>query len=165
MNRFVIELDNFEYPKQELYDFQNNNDGYKANIHFKSGHGYDTAKGSKFFDLTSKDCEVANKFVKSIGLDTDYKFTKVLAGGEMPAHIDPFRTAVLMLPLTDEPSPIVYYEDNIEVYRHTYTKPTIINAKIKHGVPIVTRDRIFLQINLVEDWNIVYKRFSRNQSN
>ena len=83
----------------------------------------------------------------------------------MPAHIDPFRTAVLMLPLTDEPSPIVYYEDNIEVYRHTYTKPTIINAKIKHGVPIVTRDRIFLQINLVEDWNIVYKRFSRNQSN
>ena len=57
------------------------------------------------------------------------------------------------------------YEDNIEVYRHTYTKPTIINAKIKHGVPIVTRDRIFLQINLVEDWNIVYKRFSRNQAN
>ena len=129
-NRFIIELDNFYYPRQELFEYQDNNADYKANIHFKSAHNYDTATQSLFFDLTGKNCEVANRFVESIGLETDYKFTKVLAGGEMPAHFDPYRTAVLMLPLTDEPSPIVYYENDVKVFEHTYTKPTIINAKI-----------------------------------
>jgi hypothetical protein len=163
MNRFIIELTDFEYPKQQLFDYQDNNPAYEANIHFKSGYGYDTAKESKFFDLNGSKCEEANKLVESLGLE-EYKFTKVLAGGAMPAHIDPQRDAVLMLPLTDEPSPIVYYENSVEVFRHTYTKPTIINAKIKHGVPVVTRDRIFLQINLHDPWNEIYKRFSRNRS-
>ena len=47
----------------------------------------------------------------------DYKFTKVLAGGVMPAHVDPQRTGVLMIPLTDSPSPIVFYDkDNNEIF-------------------------------------------------
>ena len=68
-------------------------------------------------------------------------------------HIDPQRTAVLMLPLTDNPSPIVFYENDQEIFKHVYTGPTIINAKIKHGVPQVTKDRIFLQINFFNPWN------------
>ena len=162
-NRFIIELDNFYYPRQELFEYQDNNADYKANIHFKSAHNYDTATQSLFFDLTGKECEVANRFIESIGLETDYKFTKVLAGGEMPAHFDPYRTAVLMLPLTDEPSPIVYYENDVKVFEHTYTKPTIINAKIKHGVPTVTRDRIFLQINFYEEWKSIQQQFRQHK--
>ncbi|MGY8867761.1 MAG: hypothetical protein ACKVJK_19320, partial [Methylophagaceae bacterium] len=80
-----------------------------------------------------------------------------------PMHIDPQRTAVLMLPLTDNPSPIVFYEDYQEVFKHVYTGPTIINAKIKHGVPKVARDRIFLQINFFNPWNEICEQFSKKE--
>jgi len=157
MQEYVIELPNLEYPRKELFDYQNNNPNYKGNMHFQNSYKYDTSD-CFFFDLIDQDCKEANELANSLGLE-EYKFTKVLAGGKMPAHIDPFRTGVLMLPLTDEPSPIIFYENGEETFRYTYTGPTIINAKIKHGVPEVTRDRIFLQINLKEPWNDILSTY------
>ena len=156
--RYIIEQPNFIYPRQELYDYQNNHNGYKENIHFKKARNLNTATECKFFDLT----DINNIHVQEV-LSTlnckDGKFTKVVAGGIMPAHIDPQRTAVLMLPLTDTPSPIVFYEGDKEIFKHIYIMPTIINAKIKHGVPEVKTDRIFLQINFYEPCNEILERF------
>ena len=156
---YVIELPNFIFPKRELFEYQNNHQDYKENIHFKKGHNLDTAKTCKFFDLTNIDNPVVKQVLDTAGA-VDGKFTKVLAGGVMPAHIDPQRTAVLMLPLTDNPSPIIFYKDDREIFKHVYTVPTIINAKIKHGVPEVKTDRIFLQINFFEPWENVLKLMS-----
>ena len=75
----------------------------------------------------------------------------------MPPHTDPLRTGVLMIPLTEEPSPIVFYENNRKIFSHKYVCPTLINAKIKHGVPEVKKDRIFLQINFVQSWDNLKK--------
>lgn len=150
---YIIEYPNYKYLKQELYDFQHNHIGYKENLHFQSGHNLNTATECKFFDLVTNECEIVNNMIKEVN-GKDYKFTKVLAGGVMPAHVDPQRTGVLMIPLTDSPSPIIFYDkDNNEIFSHTYTCPTMINSKIKHGVPKVESDRIFLQINYFQPWN------------
>lgn len=153
----IIEFPNLKYPKKQLYDYQLNHPNYKENLHFKSGHNLNTANECLYYDLTDKDCGVANEFVKSINCD-DYKFTKVLAGGHMPPHIDPQRTGVLMIPITDEPSPIVFYDNfNKEIFSHKYVCPTLINAKKKHGVPKVKFDRVFLQINYFQPWSVLQK--------
>tara|TARA_Y200000002_G_scaffold378031_1_gene384659 strand:+ start:867 stop:1358 length:492 start_codon:yes stop_codon:yes gene_type:complete len=148
---YIIEFPNLKYAKQEIYNYQNNHVNYKENIHFKSQYKLDTAKECKYYDLTDKDCTAANSLIETVKSD-DYKFTKVLAGGYMPPHVDPQRTGVLMIPLTDDPSPIVFYDDNDVTLSHTYKCPTMINAKIKHGVPEVEFDRIFLQINYFQPW-------------
>ena len=97
--------------------------------------------------------EIENRF----NCKTDSKFTKVLAGGYMPTHIDPGRTAVVMFSLTDNPSPIVYFDGQKELFTHHYECATIINAKIHHGVADNASDRIAFQVNLYLTWDEVYK--------
>ena len=148
---FIVEHPNFKYPRQELFNFQNNNPAYKENQHFQKRYNLNTASSHKFFDLIKMENDVIKDLTKNLQCN-DYKFTKVLAGGVMPKHIDPQRTGVLMLPLTDSPCPIVFYKNGKEVFSHVYTCPTMINAKIEHGVPEVNNDRIFFQINFLQSW-------------
>ena len=149
---YIIEYPNYKYLKEELYDYQHNHIGYKENINFQSGHNLDTATECKYFDLVTTECEIVNNMINEVK-SREYKFTKVLAGGVIPSHIDPLRTGVLMIPLTDSSNPIVFYDNNNnEIFSHTHICATMINSKIKHGVPKVDNDRIFLQINYFQRW-------------
>lgn len=156
-NRFIIELDDFQWNKQQLFNAQHNHENYKSNNLYKKLHNFDTADEAKMWDLMEYDIPQATQIAQRFNCKTDSKFTKVLAGGYMPTHIDPNRTAVAMFPLTDEPSPIVFFENTKEVFTHKYTCVTILNAKIHHGVPVNTSDRIAFQVNLYLPWEDVCK--------
>lgn len=147
---FFKELPDFIYDRDELFSFQDKNLNYKENALFLKGHSLDTATECLFFDLRIDNAACVQKVIDDNKLDiktVHCKFTKVLAGGRMPYHIDPYRSQVLMIPLTDDPAPVVWVDDqNKIIQKHIYRMPTIINAKIKHGVPRVEFDRIFLQM-------------------
>lgn len=160
--RFVIPLD-IDYPKKELFDFQNNSNEYIANIHY-AGIKRDTAIQDKFFDYRVADCQVAENFCKQFNLDIttkESKFNKILAGGTLPVHTDPIRTAVIMVPLTSDPAPIEYYVGKLKVYEYVYTGVTLINAKIPHGVPNIDTDRIFYQVDVFEDWESIVNKYEK----
>lgn len=147
---YYVELPDFIYNKEELFNFQDKNSHYRENEHFKEGYSFDTAKECLFFDLPANNATCVQKVIDNNHLNinaNDCKFTKVLAGGHMPYHIDPLRKEVLMIPLTDDPAPVVWVDDQDNIIQeHIYKMPTIINAKIRHGVPSVSFDRIFLQM-------------------
>ena len=163
-DRYVIPLPNFEYDRQAIVDVQHNHENYEANKHFMNYNGVDTVKDCLMFDLTKFKYDVTVDLCARFNFKTDDKFTKVLAGGTMPAHIDPKRTAVVMFPLTDKPSPIHYYDDDMnELFNYTYEGVTIINAKIKHGVPVNNSDRIFYQVNCYLPWEEVVTMYKENK--
>ena len=160
-NRYVIPLTNFKYNRQAIVDAQHNHKNYEANPLFMDYNGVDTVKDCLMFDLTKFKYDVTENLCARFNFKTDDKFTKVLAGGVMPAHIDPLRTAVVMFPLTDKPSPIHYYDESMnELFNYTYEGVTIINAKIKHGVPVNNSDRIFYQVNCYLPWEDVVSMHS-----
>jgi hypothetical protein len=160
-NRYVIPLTNFKYNRQAIVDAQHNHKNYEANPLFMDYNGVDTVKDCLMFDLTKFKYDVTVDLCARFNFETDDKFTKVLAGGVMPAHIDPLRTAVVMFPLTDKPSPIHYYDESMnELFNYTYEGVTIINAKIKHGVPVNNSDRIFYQVNCYLPWEDVVSMHS-----
>jgi hypothetical protein len=160
-NRYVIPLTNFKYNRQAIVDAQHNHKNYEANPLFMDYNGVDTVKDCLMFDLTKFKYDVTENLCARFNFKTDDKFTKVLAGGVMPAHIDPLRTAVVMFPLTDKPSPIHYYDESMnELFNYTYEGVTIINAKIKHGVPANNSDRIFYQVNCYLPWEDVVSMHS-----
>jgi hypothetical protein len=163
-NRYVIPLTNFKYNRQAIVDAQHNHKNYEANPLFMDYNGVDTVKDCLMFDLTKFKYDVTVDLCARFNFETDDKFTKVLAGGVMPAHIDPLRTAVVMFPLTDKPSPIHYYDESMnELFNYTYEGVTIINAKIKHGVPVNNSDRIFYQVNCYLPWEEVVTMYKENK--
>ena len=163
-DRYVIPLPNFKYDRQAIVDAQHNHENYEANKHFMNYNGVDTVKDCLMFDLTKFKYDVTENLCARFNFKTDDKFTKVLAGGTMPAHIDPKRTAVVMFPLTDKPSPIHYYDEDMnELFNYTYEGVTIINAKIKHGVPVNNSDRIFYQVNCYLPWEEVVTMYKENR--
>ena len=68
-----------------------------------------------------------------------------------------------MFPLTNDPSPIFYYDEDQIIFEHTYTGVTLINAKIKHGVPLISSDRIFFQVNSYLPWEDLVEMHSKNK--
>lgn len=162
-DRYIIPLPDFEYDHQALFDVQDNHENYTSNPHFKRVHNYDSGKEGLFFDLNKISSPVIDTICQRFQFKTDYKFTKVLAGGVLPAHIDPYRTGVIMFPLTNEPSPIVYYDGEEELFKHTYTGVTLINAKIRHGVPVNSSDRIFFQVNSYLPWEELLDMHKQNK--
>jgi hypothetical protein len=81
-------------------------------------------------------------------------------------HIDPLRNSVLMFPITPEsPAPIFWKDqDDKVVYTHTYSCPTFINGKIKHGVQNDTRLRIILQLSIIySTWDEIQELHNNNQ--
>jgi hypothetical protein len=158
MEKYIIELPNFVYPKKALFIEQDGHPNYIANLLYNKLHDFDTASEALMWDMMEFDIPLAKEVEARFNCRTDSKFTKVLAGGYMPTHIDPGRTAVCMFSLTDEPSPVVFFEGEKEIFTHEYTCATIINAKIHHGVPVNTSDRIAFQVNLYLPWEEVIEK-------
>ena len=91
-----------------------------------------------------------------------YKFVKTLAGGALPFHIDPQRSCVLMLPLSDDNSGLQWIDADWNVICEcVYKGPTVINAKIRHGVPTNTKDRIFLQVTIPCTWDYLLQNYDK----
>lgn len=160
MNDYVLELPDFKYDRVGLFDYQARIEDWSNNYHFNKG-GYDTSK-VHFYDYYPQDycngylSEIFNQIDLGYELfpESDTKFSKLLAGGKMPFHIDPQRSAVLMLPLTDDPAKLEWRDAQRNfLYEHEYKCPTLINAQILHGVPHSLNDRIFLQIKIMGEWS------------
>ena len=163
-DRYVLSLPNFKYNRQALIDVQHNNEKYEGNYFFKGSRNLDTSKECYYYDLMEFKSPEIDKLLKKFNFETHCKFTKVLAGGVMPSHIDPKRTAVVMFPLTDDTSPIVYYDkDKNKLFEYTYTGVTVINAKIEHGVPVNETDRIFFQVNSYLPWEELVTMHKENR--
>jgi hypothetical protein len=163
MNDFIIELPNFSYDKLALFEYQQKNIEWAANVHYKSG-GIDTASMGFYDHYPTTDCGgLLLTILKNINLSlnfNDFKFNKLSHNGKMPFHIDPQRSAVLMLPLTTDPAKIEWQDtDGNVLYEHTYKCPTIINAQILHGVPFSNNERIFLQVRIHEEWHIIQENY------
>jgi hypothetical protein len=162
-DRYIIPLPDFKYDHQALFDVQDNNENYVANPHFKKSRNLDTSKDNLFSDFFNPSSPVIEEIKNKFNFKTDCKFTKVLAGGVLPSHIDPKRTAVVMFPITDGPSPIVYYDENKnKLFEYIYTGVTLINAKIEHGVPVNKSDRIFFQVNSYLPWEQLVTMYKEN---
>lgn len=156
MKKFVIELPFLNYNKLDLFQYQTSIKAWVPNqLYLKKG--IDTSK-IKFFDYPIDNNEdILINIVKYFKFDLpkgSCKFTKVLKGGEMPFHTDVYRNCILMIPISKDPSEIIWKNKKNDIlYIHKYVCPTIINGKIMHGVPNTINDRIFLQINIPLFWN------------
>ena len=81
------------------------------------------------------------------------RFTRHLPGGKLPWHIDPQRECVFMIPLTTDNEGLQWIDGKANVLcEHIYTCPTVINAKIMHGCKKITKERIFLQVDIPCSW-------------
>lgn len=157
-SNFIIEWPEIEYDREGLKSFANNIVNWAPNLHFMAG-GVDTSL-CHFYDYyveaplhsATKAIHVNVKQHLPTILPT-YKFTRVLSGGVMPFHIDPQRGGVLMIPISSNPSKVCWKNKSGEIiFEHTYRCPTIINAKLLHGVPYTPIDRVFLQGSVEGSW-------------
>lgn len=156
MSDYFIEIPNFKYNQKALLEYQSCITDWRPNVHY-ARIGINTNSGSNWFDYYPDENEdIIKDITKSLNIELDtksYKFTKHLAGGVLPWHIDPQRECVFMIPLTDNNEGLQWVDDTSNVIaQHVYTCPTVINAKIKHGCPRITKDRIFLQVNIPCTW-------------
>ena len=157
-SNFLLEYPTIKYDREALKVFVANVTSWAPNLHFMAG-GVDTSL-YHFYDhyleapSNTVTAAVHGQVLKQLPTTlTTYKFTKVLAGGVMPYHIDPQRCGVLMIPISEYPSKVCWKNTTGEIiFEHTYTCPTIINAKILHGVPYTPTDRVFLQGSVAGSW-------------
>lgn len=155
---FLLEYPELVYDRDILKTFANNLRHWAPNMHFMAA-GYDTSL-CHFYDryVEATSTPLTNTIHSTVlkllpTTDLVYKFTKVLAGGVMPYHIDPQRGGVLMIPISDYPSKVCWKDKSGQIiFEHTYRCPTIINAKIPHGVPYTPTDRVFLQGSVAGSW-------------
>jgi len=157
MSDYVIEIPKFKYNQQALLEYQTHITAWKPNVHYAK-IGVNTNNGSNWFDFYPDDTDdIIKDITRSLNINLDpkpYKFTKHLAGGVLPWHIDPHRECVFMIPLTENNEGLQWVDENNSIIaQHVYTCPTVINAKIRHGCPRITKDRIFLQVNIPCLWN------------
>lgn len=163
MFKFFLEVLDFKYPKQELFEYQQSIKEWVPNVHYAKS-GINTIDDVKWFDYYNKyDLELLNVISKNINLPLEkssFKFVKTLAGGSLPFHIDPHRDCVFMLPLTDNNSGLQWINSQGDVICDcTYKGPTVINTKILHGVPENNKDRIFLQVNMPCTWSYLLENY------
>ena len=165
MDDYYIEID-FDYPKKELLEYQLTINEWAPNLHYNK-KGINTIEDVKWFDHYPdfNSNLIFYELLSNIHLDIDtnvnpFKFVKTLKGGSLPYHIDPIRECVLMLPLTDDNADLFWINNKSEVIcKCTYKGPTVINAKIMHGVPENKSDRIFLQVNIPCDWKYLINNY------
>lgn len=158
MSKFYIEVLDFKYPKDELAEYHKNIKKWIPNHHY-------SAKGINTFNLNWLDYypdishPIFEKISSSINLELlpgYFKFVTLLGKGSLPYHIDPNRECVFMLPLTENNAGLKWIDDEENVVCELiYKGPTVINAKIPHGVPLSERTRSFLQINLPCSWDFL----------
>lgn len=164
MSRFYLEVLDFKYPKAECLHYAKSITEWKKNVHYAK-KGIDTVADAKWFDYypDQNNESLINQITANINLPLGngaYKFVRTLAGGNLPYHIDPQRECVLMLPLTDNNSGLEWIGENRQpICSVIYRGPTVINAKILHGVPMNRKDRIFLQVNIPCNWSFLLENY------
>ena len=164
MHDYFIELPNFMYDREALFLYQHHITMWKPNVHLAKAGVDPSKKDISWFDYyPNKDLDILQEITSSINLDLTskpYKFTAHQQGGSLPFHRDPQRECVLMLPLTDTPEGLQWINGKREVIAdHVYTCPTVINAKIMHGCPIITKDRILLQVDIPCSWETLKQNY------
>ena len=157
MNKFYVEVPHLKFDYDALLDYYENITEWNTNKTFLSGYGRDSAVEDLWFDYyPSHPNKVFDDIIANINADislTDFKFTKQLAGGKVPWHIDPIRTSVLMIPLKETDDKIEWMDANGNILEsHQYTCPTVINATRWHGCPEVKQDRLSLQVSIPYLW-------------
>ena len=95
MSKFFLEVLDFKYPKEQLFEYQKSITEWAPNAHY-SKKGIDTATDSKWFDYyPNQDTEtLIQETTNNISMPLSggaYKLVKTLAGGALPFHIDPQR--------------------------------------------------------------------------
>lgn len=163
MSRFFLEILDFKYPKADCLAYSQSITEWKPNVHYAK-QGIDTVEEAKWFDHypDQDNNPLIKQITSSINLTLEggaYKFVKTLAGGSLPFHIDPHRECVFMLPLTDDNAGLQWAWGNKILCEHVYKGPTVINAKIMHGVPTNNKDRIFLQVSIPCTWNYLINHY------
>jgi hypothetical protein len=163
MNNFFIEIPTFQYPKDRLLAFQETIQGWKPNMHYNQKN-VDTIAEHKWFDFyPDQEDPLIEEVSNCINLPLNtgaYKFVKTLKGGTLPFHVDPNRECVLMLPLTENNAALQWKNMKGQVCcEHEYKYPTVINAKIPHGVPSNNKDRIFLQVTIPCTWKYLNENY------
>jgi hypothetical protein len=164
MFNFFLEVLEFKYNKQELFEYQASITEWASNFH-SAKKGTNTMDRYKWFDYYPVQTEPLMVQVSSaISLplkQSPFKIVKTLAGGSLPYHIDPYRECVLMLPLTDNNAGLEWIDRTGKVIGScTYKGPTVINAKIMHGVPFNDKDRIFLQVDIPCTWDYMIENYN-----
>jgi hypothetical protein len=164
MSNYVVEVPNFKYNQTALLEYQSSITAWKSNVHY-SKIGVNTNSTNNWFDYYPDSNEdVIKDITQSLNIKLDaspYKFTKHLTGGVLPWHIDPHRECVFMIPLTDNNEGLQWVDNNNNIIaKHVYTCPTVINAKIRHGCPRITKDRIFLQVNIPCSWEYLKNNYT-----
>lgn len=156
MSKFYLEVLGFQYPKDQLFQYQQHIKNWKPNVHYSS-LGINTFSVKWFDHYPDINEPLIKEITSKINLNFESgccKFVTLLEGGNLPFHIDPNRECVFMLPLTDDNSGIQWIDQDQNILcDHVYRGPTVINAKILHGVPSNTKTRSFLQVNLPCTWN------------
>tara|TARA_S200000501_G_scaffold260989_1_gene244959 strand:- start:427 stop:942 length:516 start_codon:yes stop_codon:yes gene_type:complete len=156
MYEYFVEVPNFKYDREQLLKYQQGITDWRPNVHYTKA-GIDTGKRNSWFDYyPDKNINIIKDIENQIKINLNskpFKFTRHLPGGKLPWHIDPQRECVFMIPITlnNEGLQWIDGKGNI-VCEHIYTCPTVINAKIMHGCQEITKERIFLQVDIPCSW-------------
>jgi len=132
----------------------------KSNVLFKKDNS-----GNKLFkqlkDVDYKIQSQAYEIIKSIIEQFDPilqpamhgQFLRFPKGFKLPKHTDDGgihgdkgREAMIHISLTDETSPIEFYDGDRLLFEHEYTGPTIVNTQKTHSIKVPTQNRISFQL-------------------
>lgn len=169
MNDYVIPLSKLSYDKEACLEF------------FKTldfGNRWDDRPTGRYIRAENPDGYLEVPCIKQINnqlpYSVNFQFIKIVGDWTMPIHIDTYRTAVLMIPLSPDPAPTYWYEepDYIQelrlsgdrdayikasrklkidpIYTHIHDGiPTIINSELPHGTDTQNGiDRLTIQIGM-----------------
>lgn len=163
MNDFFIEVPKLSYSKSELLEYQSTIVDWQSNVHYRNIRKIDSVTEYNWVDFyPDVDLPVFSELRSQFCFPVSYgsfKIVKHSANAVLPYHIDPQRECVLMLPLTEENSGLKWVDSDKKVIcEHEYKYPTIIYTKILHGVPLIEKERIFLQVDIPYKWDFVTER-------
>lgn len=131
------------------YDIYNY-DGQTGHNLFKQLEYVDYETQSQAYELIQSIIEQFNPILQPAMRGQFIKFPK---GFELPKHTDDhgkpdsqMREAMIHISLTDETSPIEFYDSDQFLFEHEYTGPTIVNTQKMHTIKVPTQDRISFQL-------------------
>lgn len=167
----ILELPKLSYDKQPWLDILDDPMYDDVRISWLSGYNQD---GSMFYNhyddpetgdireikfchieedspTLSKTCisSLLSQIPPSLGVThREILLTRYVSNAVFIPHIDPGRSASIMLPLEpDDPSPICFHDDDGSIaIRHVYRCPTLVNAKAMHSMVNDERRRSIVQV-------------------
>lgn len=128
MNPYVIPLPKLSFDKTALSDLFNSLDFNNRWDDRPTGR-YIRANPPENYNSISCVKHVNDQLPYSV----NWQFIKIIKDWRMPIHIDTYRTAVLTIPLSDDPAPTYWYEepDHIKELRLSGDRDAYIKASRK----------------------------------